>query len=241
MNAVPHLGNVIGSVLSADCFSRYSKGRGYQTLFVCGTDEYGTATETKALEEGVSPADLCAKYNLVHKEVYDWFNIAFDHWGRTPTRQQTEITQEIFKSLLKNDYLMEKTTRQPFCEQPKHMKFLADRFVEGICPICQYEDARGDQCDKCGNLLDPIDLGNPKCKVDGTTPIIRDTKHMFLCLDKLQSQVDEWQKRSMEKGKWSNNAFNISQSWIKTGLEPRGITRDLKWGMYEVPSCSVYH
>ncbi|KAK5130477.1 hypothetical protein LTR08_001999 [Meristemomyces frigidus] len=228
VNNVPHLGNVIGSVLSADVFARYSKARGNPTLFVCGTDEYGTATETKAIEEGLTPAELCNKYNKIHKEVYDWFEIGFDHFGRTPTAQQTEIAQDIFLKLHKNGYLEERTTTQPYCAQ--HKGFLADRFVEGECPLCQYKDARGDQCDKCGHLLDPKDLINPRCKLDGATPEPRDTKHVFILLDKLQAEVTAWSKKSSEDGGWSENGVNITNSWLREGLKPRGITRDLKWG-----------
>ena len=228
VNNVPHLGNVIGSVLSADVFSRYSKARGNPTLFVCGTDEYGTATETKAIEEGVMPQELCDKYYRLHKDVYDWFEIAFDHFGRTPTQEQTDIAQDIFLKLHRNGYLEERTTTQPYCEQ--HQGFLADRFVEGECPLCGYPDARGDQCDKCGHLLDPLDLKNPKCKLDGATPKARDTKHVFILLDKLQDAVAAWSKESDEKGAWSENGINITNAWIKEGLKPRGITRDLKWG-----------
>jgi len=228
VNNIPHLGNVIGSVLSADCFSRYSKARGNPTLFVCGSDEYGTATETKAIEEKTTPQELCDKYHKLHKDVYDWFNIGFDIFGRTPTQQQTDIAQDIFLKLYKNGYLEERTTTQPYCEQ--HKSFLADRFVEGTCPLCDYADARGDQCDKCGHLLDPLDLKNPRCKLDNATPVPRDTKHVFILLDKLQAAVKEWSESSSAKGKWSENGIAITESWIKEGLKPRGITRDLKWG-----------
>jgi methionyl-tRNA synthetase len=228
VNNVPHLGNVIGSVLSADVFARYCKARGYPTLYVCGTDEYGTATETKAIEEGVTPEELCNKYNKIHKEVYDWFEIEFDHFGRTPTTQQTEIAQDIFTKLNQNGYLKEELTQQPYCEQ--HKGFLADRFVEGECPLCAYPDARGDQCDKCGHLLNPLDLKNPKCKLDGATPEARDTKHIYLLLDKLQDAVAEWSKKSGTEGGWSENGISITKKWIDEGLKPRGITRDLKWG-----------
>lgn len=228
VNNVPHLGNIIGSVLSADVFSRYSKARGHPTLFICGTDEYGTATETKAIEEGVTPQELCDKYNRLHKEVYDWFEIGFDHFGRTPTQQQTEIAQDIFTKLNKNGYLEERTTTQPYCE--KHKGFLADRFVEGECPLCGYVDARGDQCDKCGHLLDPLDLKKPRCKLDGATPQPRETKHVFLLLDKLQEKVSEWNAKSQVEGAWSENGKNITNAWLAEGLKGRGITRDLKWG-----------
>lgn len=198
-------------------------------MYVCGTDEYGTATETKALEEKVSPAELCAKYNKIHAEVYEWFEIGFDIFGRTPTKQHTEIAQDVFLKLHKNGFLTEKISEQPYCE--KHESFLADRFVEGECPRCSYEDARGDQCDKCGNLLDPFDLKNPRCKVDGATPVKRPTKHIHLLLDKLQPDIEKWVTESMSKGAWSKNGRIITESWLKEGLKDRGITRDLKWGV----------
>ncbi|KAF2809656.1 methionyl-tRNA synthetase [Mytilinidion resinicola] len=235
VNNVPHLGNVVGSVLSADVFARFCRARGYQTLYICGTDEYGTATETKALEEGVTPQELCDKYYKIHSEVYEWFNISFDHFGRTPTQQQTDIAQDMFLKLHKNGYLKEETTLQPYCET--HNSFLADRFVEGTCPKllddgtpCAYPDARGDQCDKCGNLLNPLELINPKCKLDGATPVPRDTTHIFIELDKLQPAITKWFEESSQKGLWSSNGIHITQSWLNEGLQPRGITRDLKWG-----------
>ncbi|KAF7714694.1 Methionine--tRNA ligase, cytoplasmic [Penicillium ucsense] len=229
VNNVPHLGNVVGSVLSADVFSRYHKACGRPTLYICGTDEYGTATETKALEEKVSPEELCAKYNKIHQEVYRWFNIGFDHFGRTPTPKHTEISQSIFKRLHENGFLDERTAEQPFCE--KHNSFLADRYVEGECPRCHYDDARGDQCDKCGHLLDPFDLINPRCKLDGATPVRRETKHIHLLLDKLQPEVEKWSAESISKGDWPKNSRVITESWLKEGLKDRGITRDLKWGV----------
>ena len=208
---------------------RYHKACGRPTLYICGTDEYGTATETKALEEKVTPEQLCVKYNKIHQDVYEWFDIGFDHFGRTPTPQHTEISQTIFKRLHENGYLAEKTAEQPFCET--HGSFLADRYVEGECPRCHYEDARGDQCDKCGHLLDPFDLINPHCKLDGATPVRRETKHIHLLLDKLQPQIEEYVHPAIENGNWPKNSRVITESWLKEGLKDRGITRDLKWGV----------
>lgn len=215
-------------MLSADVYSRFSKLRGRPTLYICGTDEYGTATETKALETKQTPQELCDEFHLKHKEVYDWFEIAFDHFGRTTTKKQTEIAQDIFLKLHKNGYLEERTTRQPYCES--HQSFLADRFVEGTCPKCQYDDARGDQCDKCGSLLDPFELINPHCKLDGATPVPRDTTHIFLRLDKSQPDIEKWFTKSSEEGAWPQNGISITKSWLDKGLEGRSITRDLKWG-----------
>ena len=228
VNNVPHLGNIVGSVLSADVFSRFSKLRGRPTLYICGTDEYGTATETKALETGQTPKELCDEFHKKHKDVYDWFEIGFDYFGRTTTEQQTVIAQDIFTKLYKNGFLEERTTTQPYCE--KHESFLADRFVEGTCPKCNYDDARGDQCDKCGSLLDPFELINPHCKIDGAVPVPRDTTHIFLKLDRLQQPIEEWFAKSSKDGAWPQNGISITNSWLTKGLEGRSITRDLKWG-----------
>ena len=177
----------------------------------------------------MTPEELCAKYNKIHQEVYKWFEVEFDHFGRTPTQKHTDISQGVFKRLYENGYLVEKTAEQPFCE--KHGSFLADRFVEGECPRCHYDDARGDQCDKCGHLLDPFELINPRCKLDGATPVRRPTKHIHLLLDKLQPQIEQWVHKAIEEGNWPRNSRIITESWLKEGLKDRGITRDLKWGV----------
>lgn len=229
VNNVPHLGNIIGCVLSADVFARYCRLRGYNAIYMCGTDEYGTATETKALEENCSPKDICDKYHVIHKEVYEWFNINFDEFGRTSTPQQTEACQAIFKKLLENNWLTENTMQQLYCDVCQ--RFLADRLVEGTCPTvgCNYDSARGDQCDKCGKLLDPTELKDPRCKVCQTSPCIRDTNHLFLELPLLEDKLEDY-IRNMS-GSWSQNAIQITQGWLKEGLKPRCITRDLKWGV----------
>lgn len=227
VNNVPHLGNVIGSVLSADFFARYCKARKLNTLFICGTDEYGTATETKALEVNKSPRELCTYYYGIHKEVYDWFQIDFDSFGRTSTDEHTKITQEVFLKLYENGYLEEHENEQLYCSE--HQGFLADRYVEGECPKCHYADARGDQCDFCGELLDPVELINPHCKLDSGKPEKRTTTHMYMSLNKLQPELEKWVATVEEK--WSRNGRHIARHWLKGGLEPRAITRDLKWGV----------
>ncbi|OKL58447.1 putative methionine--tRNA ligase, cytoplasmic [Talaromyces atroroseus] len=252
VNNVPHLGNIIGSVLPADVFARYNRARGFPTLYICGSDEYGTATETKALEEGVTPEELCAKYHAIHKSIYDWFNIEFDIFGRTPTAHQTKIVQDVFRGLWENGYIEERETTQPYCPVEGHATFLADRFVEGECSICGDPGARGDQCDKCGNLLDPLEpdakesgqgeqgdvearatgwLINPRCKLDGATPEKRKTKHLYLRLDALKDKIVPWFEKVSKENEWSINTSSIVQSWIDRGLKPRAITRDIKWGV----------
>lgn len=231
VNNVPHLGNIIGCVLSADVFARYCRLRGYNAVYICGTDEYGTATETKAMEEKCTPQQICDKYHAVHKQVYDWFDISFDKFGRTSTPQQTEVCQAIFKKLYDNNWLTENTMQQLYCDNCP--RFLADRLVEGVCPTpgCNYDSARGDQCEKCGKLLNPTELIDPRCKVCQTTPRIRDTNHLFLELPQLKDKLVEYINEMSEAGSWSQNAIQTTHAWLREGLKPRCITRDLKWGV----------
>uniref|UniRef100_A0A665TKN6 Methionine--tRNA ligase, cytoplasmic n=1 Tax=Echeneis naucrates TaxID=173247 RepID=A0A665TKN6_ECHNA len=228
VNNVPHLGNIIGCVLSADVFSRYGRLRDWNLLFVCGTDEYGTATENKAREEGLTPKQICDKYHAIHSSIYKWFQIDFDFFGRTTTEKQTEIAQDIFWRLHKHSFLVEDTVEQLRCETCQ--RFLADRFVEGICPHCAYPEARGDQCDKCGRLINAVELKQPQCKVCKETPVIRSSKHLFLDLPKLETQLEQWLDKSTRTGDWTANAKQITRSWLRDGLKPRCITRDLQWG-----------
>lgn len=229
VNNVPHLGNIIGCVLSADVYARYCRSKGYDCLYVCGTDEYGTATEIKAIEEGLSPAQICDKYHKIHKEIYQWFGISFDIFGRTSTPIHSEITQQIFLSLYKNGSIAEDSVEQFYDESAK--LFLADRYIEGVCPFCNYDGARGDQCDKCGKLLSPTDLKNPISKVSKTTPVLRKTNHLFINLPQTESELAAWIEKTSKEGKWSSNTTKIAQSWLKEGLKKRSITRDLKWGV----------
>ncbi|XP_062519425.1 methionine--tRNA ligase, cytoplasmic-like [Corticium candelabrum] len=228
VNNVPHLGNIIGCVLSADTFSRYCRLRNYNSCYICGTDEYGTATETKAIEEGVTPQQICDKYFRIHKTIYEWFNIDFDSFGRTTTEMQTRIAQDIFWRLHERDYLLKESVDQLLCS--KCDRFLADRFVEGICPLCAYEDARGDQCDKCGKLINATELISPRCKLCSSQPVVKSSDHLFLNLTKLDPALRQWSEKSISEGHWSGNARFITRSWIRDGVKPRCITRDLKWG-----------
>ena len=228
VNNIPHLGNLM-QVLSADVFARFCRSRGYETMYICGTDEYGTASETRALQEGVTPRELCDRYHEIHKAIYKWFNIDFDYFGRTSTPLQTEIVQALFKACDDNGYIVEKESEQLYC--PECKRFLADRFVSGTCPHCGYDGARGDQCEKCGTLLDPTELIEPKCSVCGSTPVLRKTKNLYLDLPKILPLLDEWMKKASVEGFWAKNAIQITSSWIRDGLQERCITRDLKWGI----------
>jgi methionyl-tRNA synthetase len=228
VNNVPHLGNLI-QVLSADAFARFCRLKGYETLYICGTDEYGTATETRAFEEGLSPRELCSRYFTIHDDVYRWFNISFDKFGRTSTPIQTEVTQDIFTKLDDAGFITEKTVEQLYCSQCG--RFLADRFIRGICPNCGSDEARGDQCEACGKLLDPTDLKAPRCSTCGSTPSLIPTNHLYIDLPVLKNKLRDWIKIASEKGFWANNAVQVTQAWIRDGLRERAITRDLKWGI----------
>ena len=228
VNNIPHLGNLT-QVLSADVFARFCRSRGYETMYVCGTDEYGTASETKALQEGVTPRELCDHYHEIHKAIYKWFDIEFDYFGRTSTPLQTEIVQHIFQKADENGYITEKESEQLYC--PNCGRFLADRFVKGICPHCHNEDARGDQCEKCGTLLDPTDLIDAECSVCGAKPEMRKTKNLYLNLPTLLPRLQAWLDKASVEGFWARNAVQTTNSWIRDGLQERCITRDLKWGI----------
>lgn len=228
VNNVPHLGNIVGAVLSADVYARYCRVEGNRTLYVCGTDEYGTATETKALEEGMTCQAICDKYFKMHSSIYEWFQIEFDAFGRSSTPVQTEITHEIFRDLYENDFFFAKSVDQCYCEGCS--RFLADRYVEGTCPLCGFTDARGDQCDGCGKLLNAIELKEPQCKLCRNTPVVRTSNHLFLDLSKLQSQCEDFVEGAAKTAHWSANSLSIARAWLTEGLRPRCMTRDLKWG-----------
>ena len=228
VNNIPHLGNLI-QMLSGDVFARFCRNRGYDTIYICGTDEYGTATETKAIEEKKSPRELCDYYYMEHIKIYDWFHINFDKFGRTSNDECTEITQSLFKDLDSAGLIKEHVNKQLYC--PDCKMFLADRYVDGTCPKCGSDSARGDQCDACGSLLDPIELLKPRCHTCGATPEVRETKHLYIDLPALSDKLNEWVDKTAKEGKWSDNAINITKAWIRDGLNERAITRDLKWGI----------
>ncbi|VDA99053.1 Methionyl-tRNA synthetase [Olavius algarvensis spirochete endosymbiont] len=228
VNNIPHLGNLI-QVLSADVFARFCRQYGYETLYICGTDEYGTATETKALEEGLTPQELCDRYFQVHADIYKWFRIEFDHFGRTSRPTQTEIVQRLFLKVDEAGFINERAIEQLFCE--KDERFLADRYVFGECPHCGNADARGDQCENCGTLIEPVELVEPHCGICGNVPVLRKTKHLYLDLLRIRPRLEKWMKGIKKAGFWTNNAVRMTEGWIKDGLKERAITRDLKWGI----------
>ncbi len=235
VNNIPHLGNLV-PILSADVYSRFKKIQNENCIFVCGTDEHGTTAEIKAKEEGITPEELTNKYFKIHKQIYQWFNFDIDCFGRTSSKMNHEISQDIFIKLYNNGFIIEKEISQMWDEIEKC--FLSDRFIQGTCPYCNFENARGDQCDNCGKLLEPIELINPISSISNTKPIIKKSNHLFIDLHKieinqnLEKDLTTWIEEN--KSKWTNNAISTTQAWIKEGLQPRCITRDLKWGV-QVP------
>lgn len=229
VNNQPHLGNLIGSILSGDVYNRYCKKRGDDTVFISGTDEYGTATEMEALKRRTTPDIIVSQNRIIHQKIYSWFNCDFDVFGHTTCQEHTEIVQKIFKQCYENGYFEKENMEQFYCE--KCLQYLADRFVEGECSFCGYMDARGDQCDKCGRCLKILELKNPRCSICGITPILKNTNHLFLRLDLLQDQIKEVMKDKIDN--WTENAKNIYLEWLDKKLISRCMTRTLKynWGV----------
>jgi methionyl-tRNA synthetase len=225
-NAVPHVGNIVGSHLPADIFARYCRLKGHDTLLIGGADENGTPTEVAALELKVTPRTLTDVFYRVHKQIYDWFEISYDNFSRTSLPVHHKTTQDFFLRIYEKGFVTEGVLRLPYCENDK--LFLADRYVQGTCPVCGYEFARGDQCENCATLLEPDQLINPKCKIDGSTPVFRDSDNLFLELDKLEDRLEEW---ISSKKQWRKQVTSLALAWIKEGLKKRSITRDLKWGV----------
>lgn len=244
VNNIPHLGNIIGCVLPGDVIARYHRQlMNRETLYICGADEYGTSTMIKSIEEKTTPYELCDKYIKIHREIYKWFNIKFDHFGRTSTPNpttdtewlHTKIAQDIFIKLANNNLLEEKTIEQIYC--PEIDQVLADRYVIGTCPHCK-TTTRGDQCDKCHHILSATDLINPKYVLNESYPLeVRKTDHLFLKLPTFKKQITEW--FDSVKHNWSECAISTTQAWLKGGLKSRCITRDHKWGT-PIPDTKLF-
>ena len=227
INGVPHLGHMVGCLLPSDVYARFMRMMGHEVLYIAGTDEHGTTSEVGALKEGLSVEDYCNKYHAEHKATYDAFELSFDCFGRTSSPQNKEITYHIFSKLDENGFIDEKTIKQVYSVDDK--QFLADRYITGTCPYCGYDKARGDQCENCTKVLEPTELINPKSTISGSTNLeVRETKHLFLNLPKIEKRLAEWVKS--KEPYWPDVAYSIAQKWLKEGLQERCITRDLKWG-----------
>ncbi|WP_435270725.1 methionine--tRNA ligase [Streptomyces sp. 1222.5] len=228
INGIKHLGNMVGSMLPADVYSRYLRQRGHDVLYICATDEHGTPAELAAKERGLPVDEFCAQAHDAQKAVYDGFALAFDYFGRSSSAENRDITQHFARRLNENGFIEERAIRQVY--SPADGRFLPDRYVEGTCPHCGYDKARGDQCENCTRVLDPTDLINPRSAISGSTDLeVRDTKHLFLLQSKLQHEVEEWVARHEDD--WPQLASSIARKWLNEGLHDRAITRDLDWGV----------
>lgn len=227
INGVPHLGHMVGCLLPSDIYARFMRMMGNEVLYIAGTDEHGTTSEVGALKAGMSIEDYCDMYHQKHAQTYKDFRLSFDYFGRTSSEENKEATYHIFEQLDKNGYIEEKTIKQVYSIDDK--MFLADRYITGTCPYCGYEKARGDQCENCTKVLEPCDLKDAKSSISGSKNLeIRETKHLFLNLPKLQKELEDWVKT--KEPFWPDVAYTIAQKWLKEGLQTRCITRDLKWG-----------
>lgn len=228
INGIKHLGNMVGSMLPADVYSRYLRQRGHDVLYICATDEHGTPAELAAKEAGLPVAEFCAQQHHAQKAIYDGFSLAFDYFGRSSSPQNLEITQEIARELNRYGFIEERSIRQVY--SPDDERFLPDRYIVGTCPHCGYDKARGDQCENCTRVLDPTDLIDARSAISGSRALeVRETKHLFLLQSKLAGEVDAWVE---EHGKdWPTLASSIARKWLTEGLQDRAITRDLEWGV----------
>ncbi len=225
VNAVPHLGNLIGSILSADVFARFLRLMGEEVVAVSGSDEHGTPIEVEAKKRGMKPKELTDRMHNYVKSLFEKYEISFDNYTRTHNEVHINFVQETFLKIYRNGYVFPKDLIMPYC--PKDGIFLPDRFVTGICPYCGAKGARGDQCDFCGKLLDPVDLIDPRCALCGTRPVWRKTKHFFFDLPRAAEGLEEW----IRKSDLPENVKNTTLRWLEEGLTPRAITRDNEWGI----------
>jgi methionyl-tRNA synthetase len=228
INGVKHLGNLAGSMLPADVYARFQRLRGHEVLYICATDEHGTPAELAAAEAGMDVRAYCDVQHEIQKKAGEGFALSYDWFGRSSNPPNHKLTQHFAEVLEKNGLIEERTSRQVYSIDDG--RFLPDRYVEGTCPHCGYEKARGDQCDNCGRLLDPVDLKNPYSAVSGSRNLeIRDTLHLFLLQSKFQGEVRAWVDAS--SANWPPLARSIAYKWLDEGLKDRSITRDLSWGV----------
>ncbi|MEM4301732.1 MAG: methionine--tRNA ligase [Candidatus Caldarchaeum sp.] len=226
MNTVPHLGTLIGSELSADVFARYLRAKGHRVVFVSGSDEHGTPIEVEAAKRGVDPREITDKNHALVVELFNKFHLSFDNYTRTHNPTHITFCQNFFMKIYENGYIYEQDVNQLYCKNCG--RFLPDRFVTGVCPSCGYQRARGDQCEACGKVLDPLDLLEPRCSICGEKPVVESSRHWFFDLPQFSDRLRTWLTTSTTL---SEKVRNFSLSWIREGLKPRAVTRDNLWGI----------
>ncbi len=227
INGIKHLGNLAGSMLPADVYARFQRLRGHEVLYICATDEHGTPAELAAAAAGMDVAAYCAQQHEIQRAAGESFGLSYDWFGRSSSAANRQLTQHFAARLEEAGLIEERTSHQVYAVEDG--RFLPDRYVEGTCPHCGYERARGDQCDNCGRLLDPVDLIEPYSAVSGSRAIeLRETQHLFLLQEKMQDRLRAWVDQAQD---WPSLARSIAYKWLDEGLQDRPITRDLSWGV----------
>lgn len=226
-NGPIHIGHLAGVYVPADMYVRYKRLRGEEVLFICGSDEHGVPITISADKEKVSPKVIVDRYHELNKRSFERLGITFDYYGRTSSDEHRTMSQHFFTRLKENGFIEAKTEPQLYDEEAK--MFLPDRYVEGTCPVCSNPDARGDQCDRCGTYLNQTELINPRSKVTGSKPVVRDTEHWYFKLSAFQGDLEKYIEE--KAGKWRDTVVQQARSWLKGGLQDRPITRDLDWGV----------
>lgn len=229
INGIKHLGNLVGSQLPADLYARYLRGRGNEVLFLCATDEHGTPAELAAAKAGKPVDEYCAEMHEVQSGIAEGFRLSFDHFGRSSSQRNQELTQHFAGVLDEQGLIREVSETQMY--SPTDGRYLPDRYIEGTCPNCGFDSARGDQCDNCTKQLDPVDLINPHSTISGATDLeMRETKHLYLCQSQMKDELEAWID---SKSDWPVLTTSIAKKWLNDGdgLQDRGITRDLDWGV----------
>lgn len=228
-NGVLHLGHLAGAYLPADLYVRYLRSRKRDVVFICGSDEHGVAITVTAEKEHITPQAVVDRYHPMNKSAFEKFGMSFDNYSRTSLPIHHRTSQEFFTHFHRQGVLKEKEELQLYCE--KDTMFLADRYVEGTCPNCKYTQARGDQCENCGTWLNQTELVDPKCKLCGTTPVVRKTTHWYFPLGDFQKRLQAFIEERSKRDGWKENVLRYCESWFKDGLQDRAVTRDLSWGV----------
>lgn len=226
-NGPVHIGHLAGVYVPADIYARYLRLKGEEVMMVGGSDEHGVPITIKAKNEGVTPQDIVDRYHKIIKDSFEGLGISFDVYGRTTSETHRKTASDFFKKLYDKGEFIEKTSMQLYDEEAK--QFLADRYVTGTCPHCGNEHAYGDQCEACGTSLNATDLINPKSAITGNVPVLKETSHWYLPLDKWQSRLEEWILKGHPE--WKSNVYGQCKSWLEMGLQPRAVSRDLDWGI----------
>jgi len=226
-NGPVHIGHLAGVYIPSDIFTRYLRAKGVEVISVCGSDEHGVPITIKARQENTTPQAVVDKYNAIIKDSFERFGIAFDIYSRTTSKVHYDTASEFFRKLYDKGVFIEKSTEQYYDEEVG--QFLADRYIMGTCPHCGNDRAYGDQCEKCGTSLSPTDLKDPRSMLSGSKPVMKETKHWFLPLDRFQPDLEKWILE--EHKEWKPNVYGQCKSWLDQGLQPRAVSRDLDWGV----------